>query len=54
MAKKLDGQIALLTALIERMLHSLGALSKGVEALEHALEPLGRLASRLPGQPRGD
>lgn len=50
---RLDERIEALSALMERMLASLDTLSGSVEALQDAVGPMGRLASRLPGQGRG-
>jgi predicted nucleic acid-binding Zn-ribbon protein len=48
--QRLDEGIERLSDLMERMLVSMDALGGNIETLQESLEPVGRLASRLPGQ----
>jgi len=50
---RLDDRIERLSGLLERMLTSMDGLASSVEALQGAVGPMGRLASRLPGQQKG-
>jgi len=46
----LDGDIDQLSELMERILTAVAGLNKSVETLQGAVGPMGRLASRVPGQ----
>jgi methyl-accepting chemotaxis protein len=46
----LDGGIEQLSELMERILTAVAGLNESVEALQGAVGPMGRLASRVPGQ----
>jgi hypothetical protein len=45
----LDARIGQLTEILERMVASLGTLDGNVAALQESIEPVGRIADRLPG-----
>jgi hypothetical protein len=49
---KLDARIGELAELLQRMLGALGHLDESVTSLHAAVEPLGRVADRLPGGQR--
>ncbi|MGC1166441.1 MAG: hypothetical protein WA862_10060 [Solirubrobacterales bacterium] len=44
---------AQLSELMERILTAVAGLSASVETLQGAVEPMARLASRMPGQKKG-
>jgi hypothetical protein len=46
----LDGGIEQLSELMERILTAVAGLNESVESLQGAVGPMGRLASRMPGQ----
>jgi uncharacterized phage infection (PIP) family protein YhgE len=46
----LDDGIERLSALMERIMTTLDGLNASVESRQGAVEPMGRLASRMPGQ----
>jgi prefoldin subunit 5 len=46
--ERLDGRIAELSVLLQRMLDSMNELTAGIDAMQEAVGPLGRLARRLP------
>jgi methyl-accepting chemotaxis protein len=46
----LDGGIEQLSGLMERILTAVAGLNESVETLQGAVGPMGRIASRLPGQ----
>ena len=46
----LDGGIEQLSGLMERILTAVAGLNDSVETLQGAVGPMGRLASRMPGQ----
>jgi hypothetical protein len=47
---RLDEGLARLSVLMEKMVATIDGLNESVKALESSIEPLGRLASRVPGQ----
>ena len=47
---RLDHGIERLSGLMERILTALEGLNASVDTLQGAVEPMGRLASRMPGQ----
>jgi hypothetical protein len=47
---RLDDGIARLSELMERILSGLDGLGDSIETLQGAVEPMARLASRVPGQ----
>jgi len=49
----LDGGIEQLSELMERILTAVAGLNASVEALQGVVGPMGRLASRVPGQKKG-
>jgi hypothetical protein len=49
----LDGDIDQLSELMERILTAVAGLNDSVETLQKAVGPMGRLASRMPGQKKG-
>ncbi len=49
----LDAGIERLSELMERILSALDGLNASVDTLQGAVEPMGRLAGRLPGQKKG-
>jgi hypothetical protein len=51
--ERLDRGIEGLTELMERILTALDGLNASVDTLQGAVEPMGRLASRVPGQKKG-
>ena len=51
---RLDARIAELAELLQHMLGALGHLDESVTSLHSAVEPLGRVADRLPGGSRRD
>jgi phage-related minor tail protein len=50
---RLDDGIDRLSGLMERILTTLDVLNGSIETLQGALGPMGRLASRVPGQKKG-
>ena len=50
--ERLEDRIGDLTDLLQRMLGALGSLDESVTSLRAAVEPLGRVADRLPGAAR--
>src|SRR3954454_9978330 len=48
--ERLDASMDRLSGLLEDLLGALGRLSKSVTALQESVQPLGRIANRLPGQ----
>ena len=51
--ESLDARIGKLSEVLERMLDTMNHLDESVVELQGAVEPVGRLASRLPGQRTG-
>jgi hypothetical protein len=51
--ESLDERIGKLSEVLERMLATMNHLDESVVELQGAVEPVGRLASRLPGQRTG-
>jgi methyl-accepting chemotaxis protein len=49
----LDAGIDQLSELMERILTAVAGLNESVETLQGAVGPMGRLASRVPGQKKG-
>jgi predicted nuclease with TOPRIM domain len=50
---RLDESLKRLSGLMERILVAFDELSVSVETLQEAIEPMGQLASRIPGQRKG-
>jgi hypothetical protein len=46
----LDAGLDRLSGLMEELLAVLGALNQSIDTLEGTVKPMGRLASRVPGQ----
>lgn len=46
----LDDGLGRLSGLMEQLLAALGALNQSIDTLQGAMEPMSRLASRVPGQ----
>jgi hypothetical protein len=46
--------MARLSGLLEELLQALGTLSTSVGSLQESVQPLGRIAKRLPGQGNQD
>jgi hypothetical protein len=51
---RLDDALVRLSGLMEQILAALGTLNGSVEQLQSAVEPMGRLANRVPGQRKGE
>jgi methyl-accepting chemotaxis protein len=51
--ERLDKGIEQLSGLMERILTAVAGLNESVETLQGAVGPMGRLASRMPGQKKG-
>lgn len=51
--QRLDHGIEGLSEVVERVLTALDALNRSIDELQGAVGPMGRLASRMPGQRKG-
>jgi methyl-accepting chemotaxis protein len=51
--ERLDKGIDQLSGLMERILTAVAGLNESVETLQGAVGPMGKLASRIPGQKKG-
>jgi hypothetical protein len=51
---RLDDALVRLSGLMGPSLASLGALNESIDTLQSAVEPMGRLANRVPGQRKGE
>jgi hypothetical protein len=51
---RVDDGLDKLSEMLERLLGALDVLNESVETLDRAVEPVGRLARRVPGKKRAD
>jgi phage-related minor tail protein len=51
---RVDEGLDKLNEMLERLLGTLDALNEGIRILDHAVEPVGRLARRVPGRRHHD